>query len=211
MARQHYVDNKRLFKEICEYKKLVAKAKKKGQPSPAIPEYIGECILAIATRLSTKPNFINYSFREDMISDAVENVLLYLNNFNPEKSQNPFAYFTQITHYAFIRRIEREKKHQYTKYKWAIHKAHLHEDHTTLDGDSVATDTPWASYDNVQEFVRSFEMKLRKNAERNTKDRDEEDVVSFDILDDRDQEEVSDEEALPSPSHEDESVEDEWL
>jgi len=66
--------------------------------------------LKIATHLSYKPNFVNYMFREDMISDGIENCVQYIHNFDPEKSKNPFAYFTQIIHYAFLRRIQKEKK-----------------------------------------------------------------------------------------------------
>ena len=82
----------------------------RGKEKPRIPRYIGECFLKIATHLSFKPNFVNYMFKEDMISDGIENCVQYIHNFNPEKSQNPFAYFTQIIHYAFLRRIQKEKK-----------------------------------------------------------------------------------------------------
>ena len=77
---------------------------------PPIPNYIGDCFLKIATHLSFKPNFVNYMFKDDMICDGIENCVQYIHNFNPEKSQNPFAYFTQIIHYAFLRRIQKEKK-----------------------------------------------------------------------------------------------------
>ena len=84
---------------------------------PRVPTYVGECIMKIATHLSHKPNFINYTFREDMICDGIENCLQYIDNFNPDKSSNPFAYFTQIIYYAFLRRIAKEKKLLYIKYK----------------------------------------------------------------------------------------------
>ena len=82
----------------------------KGEEPPRVTEYIGECIYKIATRLSTKPNFINYSYRDEMICDGIENCLQYLNNFNPEKSQNAFAYITQIIYYAFLRRIQKREE-----------------------------------------------------------------------------------------------------
>ena len=82
-----------------------------------ISEYLGECFMKIAQRLSFRPNFINYAFKDDMISDGIENCIQYIKNFNPEKSSNPFAYFTQIIYYAFIRRIQKEKKQLYIKYK----------------------------------------------------------------------------------------------
>merc|ERR1712078_761039 len=93
-----------------EYKLLCEKAEKKGKERPPVTNYIGGCFLKIANHLSYRPNFINYTFRDDMISDGIENCLQYLGNFNPEKSKNPFAYFTQIIYYAFIRRIQKEKK-----------------------------------------------------------------------------------------------------
>jgi hypothetical protein len=107
---EHYVNNKELLEAIIVYKGKVAKAAELGEPRPIIPNYLGECFLKIATHLSYKPNFINYMFRDDMISDGVENCVQYINNFDPEKSKNPFAYFTQIIHFAFLRRIQKEKK-----------------------------------------------------------------------------------------------------
>ena len=107
---EHYVDNQRFLEEISEYQKFRIDAKDKGEEPPPCPEYIGECFLKIANRLSYRPNFINYAFREDMISDGIENCVQYIENFNPEKSSNPFAYFTQIIYYAFLRRIQKEKR-----------------------------------------------------------------------------------------------------
>ena len=80
-----------------------------GEEKPRVSNYIGECFLKIANGLSHKPNFMNYTFKDDMVSDGIENCLQYIHNFNPDKSNNPFAYFTQIIYYAFIRRIQREK------------------------------------------------------------------------------------------------------
>src|SRR5210317_1699813 len=108
--KEHYVNNKEFLAAMIEYKKSVAEAEKKKKPKPPVTDYIGECFLKIANHLSYRPNFINYTFRDDMISDGIENCLQYLDNFNPETSSNPFAYFTQIIYYAFIRRIQKEKK-----------------------------------------------------------------------------------------------------
>ena len=113
MARkrsEHYVNNKEFLAAIVEYKEKVALAAERGEAKPRITNYLGECFLKIATHLSFKPNFVNYMFREDMICDGIENCLQYIDNFNPEKSKNPFAYFTQIIYYAFLRRIQKEKK-----------------------------------------------------------------------------------------------------
>ena len=107
---EHYVNNKELLAALIDYRADVAVAKAKDLPKPRISNYLGECFLKIATHLSYKPNFVNYMFREDMISDGIENCVQYIHNFDPEKSRNPFAYFTQIIHYAFLRRIQKEKK-----------------------------------------------------------------------------------------------------
>ena len=124
---EHYVNNKELLEAMIVYRTKVEESYKKfynkdltEQPKeerakrwetkPPIPNYLGECFLKIATHLSYKPNFVNYMFREDMISDGIENCVQYIHNFDPAKSKNPFAYFTQIIHYAFLRRIQKEKK-----------------------------------------------------------------------------------------------------
>ena len=108
--KPHYVDNKKFLEAMIEYRDRVERAKSKNRKKPEVTNYIGECFLKIANHLSYRPNFINYTFRDDMISDGIENCLQYMDNFNPDKSKNPFAYFTQIIYYAFIRRIQKEKK-----------------------------------------------------------------------------------------------------
>jgi hypothetical protein len=113
----HYVSNSDFLAAIKQYKISVAEAESKGFPSPVIPNYLGECLLKIATHLSYKPNFVNYSYREEMISDGVENCIQYLSNFDPDKSSNPFSYFTQVIWFAFLRRIAKEKKQTYIKGK----------------------------------------------------------------------------------------------
>ena len=113
----HYIDNKRFFTEISAWKVLVDAADAIDAKHPPITTYIGECFMAIAERLSRKPNFINYPYRDEMISDGIENCLLYAYNFDPKKSSNPFSYFTQIIYYAFLRRISKEKKQAYIKLK----------------------------------------------------------------------------------------------
>jgi len=107
---EHYVNNKEFLDAMVEYKESVDHAKKVGNKKPRVPDYVGECFLKIANHLSYRPNFINYTYRDDMISDGIENCLQYLDNFDGKKSNNPFAYFTQIIYYAFIRRIQKEKK-----------------------------------------------------------------------------------------------------
>lgn len=106
----HYVNNKDFLEALIKYKKEILDAKERGDPKPRISNYLGECFLKIATHLSFKPNFVNYIFKDDMISDGIENCVQYIHNFDPEKSKNPFAYFTQIIHFAFLRRISKEKR-----------------------------------------------------------------------------------------------------
>jgi hypothetical protein len=133
MARKkgvHYVDNKLFLQALIEWRE---ENDKKGEQQPTT-NYIGECFLKIANHLSYRPNFINYTYREEMISDGIENCLQYVNNFNPEKSTNPFAYFTQIIYYAFLRRIAKEKKQTHVKNKM-IEKG-SYESWTTMEGDN---------------------------------------------------------------------------
>ena len=110
----HYVNNAQFLEAMKEWKERCKEAEELGDPQPPVTNYIGECFLKIANHLSYRPNFINYTYRDEMISDGIENCLQYCGNFNPEKSKNPFAYFTQIIYYAFLRRIAKEKKQQET-------------------------------------------------------------------------------------------------
>ena len=130
---EHYVNNKELLEALIVYREKVAIAKEKDLPKPRITNYLGSCFLKIATHLSYKPNFVNYMFRDDMISDGIENCVQYIHNFDPEKSRNPFAYFTQIIHYAFLRRIQKEKKQLDIKNK-IIEKTGYDEVMTVEDG-----------------------------------------------------------------------------
>ena len=115
--KPHYVNNKDFLEAMKGWKDKCKDAEELGEPQPPVTNYIGECFLKIANHLSYRPNFINYTYRDEMISDGIENCLQYCGNFNPEKSNNPFAYFTQIIYYAFIRRIQKEKKQQEVKQK----------------------------------------------------------------------------------------------
>ena len=113
----HYVDNEKFLKELIAHKQKVEHAKLNNLEKPIVSNYLGECFLKIATHLSYKANFINYTYRDDMISDGIENCLIAAEKFDPSKSSNPFAYYTQIIYFAFVRRIQKEKKQQDTKYK----------------------------------------------------------------------------------------------
>ena len=145
---EHYVDNKLFLEAMKEYRKSCNKAKKEKKNKPPVTDYIGGCFLKIANHLAYRPNFINYTFRDDMVSDGIENCLQYLDNFNPAKSSNPFAYFTQIIYYAFVRRIQKEKKQVIIKQK-LIHENNL-DDFTLQPGDDG-------------EFKNQFREFLQKN------------------------------------------------
>lgn len=216
---QHYVDNGKFLAELKVYRqsvldhkqalkeyksalkahKINSKTSKKPIPPPSPPdeapritEYLGECFLKIATHLSYKPNFVNYTFRDDMISDGVENCLVYINNFDPDKSSNPFGYFTQIIFFAFVRRIEREKKHTYIKYKM-IEQSVIDGDQqldgasnqvSHPDGAPSATGRTMLQFDNVKDFINRFEVKTstRKARRRQMKaDKDAGEVETVDV------------------------------
>ena len=164
----HYVDNQRFLEEMTTHQSNIALAKEQGVESPSCPEYIGECFLKIANRLSYRPNFINYAFREEMVSDGIENCIQYMYNFNPDKSKNPFAYFTQIIYYAFVRRIQKEKKQLYIKFKSMQNYEISPEFVNFMDYDEDFHSA--SDYKNsdfrvmVDEFVDNFEKSKKKKA-----------------------------------------------
>ena len=148
---EHYVNNKEFLAALIKYREDREIAEIKGLERPVIPRYIGECFLKIANHLSFKPNFVNYMFKEDMISDGIENCVQYIHNFNPEKSQNPFAYFTQIIHYAFLRRIQREKRQLEIKNKILEKSGYseVFDDSNKIDGDN------YSDYNQIKDAVHS--------------------------------------------------------
>jgi hypothetical protein len=160
---EHYVNNKDFLDAIVEYKINLRQAAEKEIPDvteqqlktwrspnkPRISNYLGECFLKIATHLSYKPNFVNYMFREDMICDGIENCVQYIHNFNPEKSSNPFAYFTQIIHYAFLRRIQKEKKQMEIRAK--IIERSGYDEVFTVDGDGFNS----SEYNSIKDAIQT--------------------------------------------------------
>lgn len=153
----HYVDNKRFLEAIKDYKSQCAVAQDQGKEKPRISEYIGKCIWLITENLARKPKFMNYTFIEEMKSDALENCFQYFDNFDPVRYDNPFAYFTQITNYAFLRRITREEKNRYIMYK-KFQESVLDTPDVSLmvDGDDqhlIST----TMYDNINAFIKNFE------------------------------------------------------
>jgi hypothetical protein len=140
-ARPHYVDNKKFGLALVDYAAAVNEAKANGTTIPVVPNYIAECFLKISEGLSHKVNFIRYTYREEMVMDAVENCLRAITNYNPNAvtrtgTQNAFSYFTQICFFAFLRRIEKEKKQQDIKFKF-IEQAGIEDFIAQVEGDDT--------------------------------------------------------------------------
>lgn len=158
-----YVDNQKFYEEIVKYRKQIKENREKGIEDPPMPNYIGECIYKIADRLSMKPCFANYSFRDEMVSDGIENCILYFKDYDPDYSNNgaaatpnPFAYFTQIIYYAFLRRISKEEKHRYIMYKnFQETITQIYEINDSDDNLLIST----SMYDNINQFMKKFESK----------------------------------------------------
>lgn len=161
---KHYVNNADFLKAIAEYQAILKKAKEENKPLPIIPQYIGECIIQISNRLSFNPNFVNYTYRDEMISDGIENAIAYgVSNFNTEKSKNPFAYFTQIVYFAFVRRINKEKKILYAKHKAIENSVIMGEAYTNSEhGGAGSTDYIKLDNDYMSDFVEKYEATLAK-------------------------------------------------
>jgi hypothetical protein len=161
--QKHYINNADFLQALIDYKDKTIEAKKNKTAPPAIPNYIGECFMKIAEGLSHKPNFINYTYRDEMMSDGIENCLMYFDNFDPSKSKNPFAYFTQIIYYAFLRRIQKEKKQLYVKYKATEQMGIL--DEMELMEFEDGTSKQFELYDNIAEFIENYEEAREKKKE----------------------------------------------
>ena len=121
--KAHYINNKEFSLAVVEYVKTANVAKSNDKPVPKVTDYIARCFIKIAEGLSHRPNFVRYTYREEMVMDAVENCLRAINNYNIETATrtgkpNAFSYFTQICYFAFIRRIAKEKKQQDIKFKF---------------------------------------------------------------------------------------------
>lgn len=166
MSKQkHYINNEDFLKALVDYKTRCVEAETAGKPKPNIPNYIGECFMKIAEGLSHKPNFINYTYRDEMISDGIENCLMYFENFDPSKSKNPFAYFTQVIYFAFLRRIQKEKKQLYVKYK-ATEMYGILDEFEMLEGEDGST-KQFELYENIAEFIETYEdARKTKKAEK---------------------------------------------
>ena len=156
MAKNHYISNKYFLTEMIKYRQAITKSKRLGEKKPQIPRFVAECFMKIAENLSHKPNFLSYTFRDEMVADAIENCVMYVDNFDPGKSSNPFAYFTQITYYAFLRRIQKEKKQLYVKYKATESAGVL--DEFELNENDDGTFRQFVLYENISEFIENYEV-----------------------------------------------------
>ena len=166
----HYVDNTLFLDEMLKFRNSVIESKLNNTERPQVPNYVGECFLKIAEHLSYKPNFINYTFREEMISDGIENCLQYIDNFDPEKSRNPFAYFTQIIYFAFLRRIQKEKKQLYVKYK-SLERSGMMEGIMAQQAPGGGDEFRLGKYNdsiysNLYDFIEEFEAKATANKKK---------------------------------------------
>ena len=153
---EYYVNNREFLEAIVAYKGRLRSAEESESDRPRVPNYIGDCFLKIATHLSYKPNFVNYMFREDMICDGIENCLQYIDNFNPEKSSNPFAYFTQIIYYAFLRRIQKEKRQLEIKSKILEKSGYQELKYTdTYDGAMAGMNASYSDMGSIKENIET--------------------------------------------------------
>ena len=157
MSTKHYVNNPDFLQALIKYKEDSA-----ADSDTIVPDYLGECFLKIANHLARKPNFASYTFRDEMVSDGIENCVMYFRNFDPEKSSNPFAYFTQIIYYAFLRRIMREKKQLYVKYKATEMYGILNEGQLAEEGLDADMVRQFEVYDNISGFIQNFEEVKKK-------------------------------------------------
>jgi DNA-directed RNA polymerase specialized sigma24 family protein len=164
-SKRHYVNNRDFYNAMVEYKAACKLAEEQGRGRPQVPRYVGECLMMICSKLSTKPNFMSYSYRDEMVADGIENCLASVDNFNPERSDNPFAYFTQIAWNAFIRRISKEKKQAYIKHKNFENSGIMDElwEHQAAEGGHA----PQFKHNHYSDdIIRNFENKLTKSTKR---------------------------------------------
>lgn len=158
-AKEHYVNNKEFSQAVVDYVNSVNESRSAGKDEPVITDYIGRCFLKISDGLSHKPNFIGYTYREEMVMDAVENCIKAIMNYNVEKATrtglpNAFAYFTQISYYAFLRRIAKEKKQQDIKERYIAY----------AGADAFAdfeSEMPTAQSDNIIGTIRAKNQSIK--------------------------------------------------
>ena len=177
-ASIHYVNNAEFSQAVVDYVTTVQEAKKNESKLPIVPDYIAQCFLRIAEGLSHKSNFIRYTYREEMVMDAVENCLKAIENYNLEAATrtgkpNAFAYFTQITWYAFLRRIAKEKKQQDIKLKY-LTKSGIENFVNNVHGDDMSQQVVEAFVDTLRdriEKVRHVDAEVKELVQEEKKKR----------------------------------------
>lgn len=163
---KEYVNKTKFLESLIQYKKEILEASLSGSPKPRVPEYVGECIIKITENIAKRPNFSGYTFIEDMKGDAIENCLLYLENFDDKKSENPFGYFSQIIWYAFLRRIDSESNETYIKFK-SLLESELYNNHK-FEGKKFLNLNKAVLNDNTKHIIEKYEEKKarRKNKKK---------------------------------------------
>lgn len=161
-AKPHYVNNRDFSEAVMDYAVSAQKAKEKGTEIPKVTDYIAKCFIRIAEGLSHRPNFVRYTYREEMVMDAVENCLRAIGNYNIEASTrtgkpNAFSYFTQICYFAFIRRITKEKKQQDIKFRF-IEKMGI-EDFVAMGMDNEGAEETMAYVDTLRQRISTVRQK----------------------------------------------------
>ena len=165
---RNYINNADFLEALVKYKEDCIIAEESNKPKPRIPNYIGECFIKLAEGLARRPNFYGYTYKDEMIADGIENCLMYFENFDTTR-KNPFAYFTQILWWCFVRRIQKEKKQQYIKYKATENFGILDEAELLELGDGQIKQIE--VYDNMYEFIQKFEETEFKKTTKTAKKR----------------------------------------
>lgn len=173
MTKNHYINNKEFYAAIAEYHSRCLTLVAEGKQKPRIPEFIGKCILQIATNLGRKRQYSGYAYLDEMIADACSQCVRYLHIFDPARSTNPFSFFTQCCYHSFIHRIGVEKKQLYIKIKSVVESPVLGETANTEEGDH-SLDNIEAAFENMHQFVGEYEDKhnLRKQRKKRVKKTD---------------------------------------
>lgn len=157
---RNYINNEDFCNALIEYKKVVEECEEKGIKPPPIPDYVGKCWMKIAEGMSRNTKFFRYPFKEEAISDSLLNCARYWRNFNPQKTRNAFAYFSQYVFNAFVRKINLEQKEQYIKYKST--ESFLTLDESEMYEEGELSQSPHEIYENMNSFIRKFEERERE-------------------------------------------------
>lgn len=165
-----YVDNKKLSKELGDWGRHVrSQIKAGGKPDP-ITDYVAECIYLICNNMGYKHSFINYTYKEEMIGDAIENCVRYIKNFDNEKNNNAFGYISKIAYWAFVRRIKKENK-RHIDHLVYIRTTFAEDDiRNALDADNPNDIKGYSTYiDHMQSILDDMNIEIPETAKRKKK------------------------------------------